>query len=84
MELTLEAEEMDAIQWWIDAIYGMHPDLKGHSGGMMPLGKGAEASKLRQHMINLRSSTDSEIIRVDDHMTGALCTLRFLGVRFSR
>ena len=32
-----------------------------------------------RHRINLRSSTDSETIWVDDHMPGVLWTLSFLG-----
>ena len=59
MELTLEEESMDTIRWWIDAEYGMHQDLKGHSGGMMSPGKCASASKLSRHSINSRSSTES-------------------------
>ena len=28
MELNLEAETVDTTQWWIEAAYGMYPDLK--------------------------------------------------------
>ena len=59
IELTLEAESIYTIQWWIDVAYGVHPDLKGHSRGMISLGKSAAASKSSKHMINLRSSTKS-------------------------
>ena len=63
---------MDTIWWWIDAAYGVHLDLKGHLGGMMLLGKCAAASKLISHRINSRSSTDSEIIGVDNYMPSVL------------
>ena len=36
-------------------------------------------SKLIMHRINFRSSTELEIIGVDDHMPSVLWTLRFLG-----
>ena len=78
IELTLEAESMDTIRWWIDAAYGVHPDLKGYSGGMMSLGKGAASRKSIRHKINPRGSTKSWLIGVDDHMPGVLWTLRFL------
>ena len=57
----------------------MHPDLKGHSGDMMLLGKGAAARKSSKHRINLRSSTESEIIGVDNHMIEFLWTLWLRG-----
>ena len=69
---------MTKINWWIDAAYGVHDDLRGHSGGMMSLGKGAMASRSSKHKINSRSSTEAEIIGVDDHMSSVLWTLRFL------
>ena len=79
MDLTLKADLVDTIQWWIDTAYGMHLDMKGHSGGIMSLGKGAVYSKLSRHRINLRSSTKSDIIGVDNHIPGVLWALRFLG-----
>ena len=77
--MTLGAESMDAIRWCIDAAYGVHLDLKGHSRGMMSLGKGATDRKSSNNSINSRSSTQLVIIGVDDHMPGVLWTLRFLG-----
>ena len=70
---------MYTIRWWINAEYGVHPDLKGHSGGTMSLGKGAAASKSIRHRIKSRSFTESEIIGVDNTIPGVIWTLRFLG-----
>ena len=53
--------------------------MKGHSGGIRLFRKGAEASKSRKYMINYRRSTESEIIGVDDHLSGVFWMLRFLG-----
>ena len=78
LKLTLKASSMDTVRWWIDAAYGVHKDMRGHSGGMMSMGKGAMASKSSKHKINSRSSTEAEIIGVDDHMSGVLWTLKFL------
>jgi hypothetical protein len=41
MPLTLEANNLHIIKWWVDASYDVHPDMKRHTGGMMTLGKGA-------------------------------------------
>ena len=59
MELTLDAESMDAIWWWIDATYYAYPYLKGHSRGMMSVGEGATSNKSIKHRINSRRPTDS-------------------------
>ena len=78
LRLTLEASSMTKISWWIDAAYGVHDDMRGHSGGMMSFGRGAVGSRSSKHKINSRSSTEAEIIGVDDHMSSVLWTLRFL------
>ena len=46
---------------------------------MMLFGKSAADSKSSNRRINLRISTESEIIEVDNHMPGILWALRFLG-----
>ena len=30
--LDLTADDLGIAQWWLDAAYNVHPDLKGHSG----------------------------------------------------
>jgi hypothetical protein len=41
LPLTLEASNTKMMQWWVDASYGVHPDMKIHTGGVLLLGKGA-------------------------------------------
>jgi hypothetical protein len=38
--LTLEANTLSVIKWWVDASYAVHPDMKSCTCGMMTLGKG--------------------------------------------
>jgi len=40
MPLTLEADNMSIIKWWVDASFAVHPDMKSHTGSTMMLGKG--------------------------------------------
>ena len=72
MELTLEADSTDTIIWLIRTAYDVHPDLKCCSKGMMSLGKGAAARKLRRHRINPRNSPESDIIGFYNHVPGVL------------
>ena len=66
MKLTLSVDSMNTIHWWVDASYGTHWDCKGYTGMMMSLGKGALMSFLCKQKLNARSSTESELIGIDD------------------
>jgi hypothetical protein len=41
LPLTLAADGSGLVQWWIDASFAVHQDMKGHTGGTMTLGKGS-------------------------------------------
>ena len=66
------------IKWWIDGSHNVHPDCRGHTGAMMSLGKGAVASYSRKHKLNTKSSTESEIVSVDQVMPEVCWTYNFL------
>lgn len=76
--LTLEGDDLTAIQWWVDASYATHADMRGHTGAIMTLGKGAAyATSVRQKLV-ARSSTESELIGVYDVLPQVLWTRNFL------
>lgn len=78
MPLVLEADDMQLIKWWVDASFAVHPDMKGHTGGVMSLGKGAVyATSTRQKLVT-RSSTEAELVGVYDVMPQILWTRHFL------
>ena len=66
MKLTLSVDSLSTICWYVDASYGAHMDLKGHTGMMMSLGRGAVMSFSRGQKLNVRSSTECELVGVDD------------------
>ena len=37
MALTIQADNMHVVKWWVDASFAVHRDLKSHTGGMMTL-----------------------------------------------
>jgi hypothetical protein len=77
--LTLEADSMTGIQWWIDAAYAVHPDMKSRTGGTMTLGKGSVYSSSIRQKLNTRSSTEAELVAVNDMMMSmVLWTRMFL------
>lgn len=40
-KLMLEADDLQALQWWVDASFTVHWDMKSHTGGCFRFGKGA-------------------------------------------
>jgi hypothetical protein len=78
LPLTLEANSLENIQWWVDASYGVHADCKSHTGGTMSLGKGAIYSASVRQKLNTKSSTEAELVGVDDMMSMILWTRQFL------
>ena len=78
LKLILTAEDMSVVKWWIDASYAQHWDSKGHTGGMMSLGKGAVTSKSNKQKIQGRSSTEDEIIGVFDMLPQVIWSLYFI------
>ena len=41
MPLTLAATDPHVIQWWLDASFAVHPDMKSHMGETMSMGRGS-------------------------------------------
>jgi hypothetical protein len=66
MPLNLSIDNLQYTRWFVDSSHGVHADCRGHTGAGMTLGKGAVMSSSRKQKINTRSSTESEIVGVDD------------------
>ena len=76
--LTLETDKLMNIYWWVDASFAVHPDAKSHTGGTMSLGGGLIYSASRKQKLNTRSSTEAELVGVDDMMAQVLWTRYFM------
>jgi len=65
--MTLTIEPGDRPKWWVDSSYAVHPDMKSHTGIYMTLGtKGATYMSSCKQKINTKSSTEAELVAVDD------------------
>jgi len=76
--LTLEVDKELCIRWWIDASFGVHPDKRSHTGATMSLGKGSPISSSTKQKLNTRSSTEAELVGVDDSMALVVWSRNFL------
>jgi len=80
-ELTLTIELGTNAQWWVDSSYAVHPDMHSHSGIMMTLGKGATYSTSCKQKLNTKSSTEAELVAIDDAMGQVLWTRHYLAAQ---
>ena len=55
--------------WNIDASFAVHDDCKSHTGASLTLGHGSVLSMSCKQKINTKSSTEAELVGVDDAMT---------------
>jgi hypothetical protein len=76
--LTLSADSLSDIIWYIDASHQTHHDCKGHTGSILTFGHGATTSSSNKHKIPSKSSTESEIIGLHDKASDVLWTRYFL------
>jgi hypothetical protein len=76
--LTLEADDRIDIKWWINASFAIHPDMKSHTDGTLSLGKGSVYNLWRKQRLNTKSSTEAELMGVDDGMPLVVWTRNFI------
>jgi hypothetical protein len=78
MPLMLKAEDINIIKWYVDASFAVHPNMKSHTGGVFTLGKGVIYGTSTKQKINTKSSTEAELVGVNDLMPQILWTRYFL------
>ena len=79
--LTLEADNLSVVKWWVDALSAVHADMRSHTGASMSLGKGAIYGTSTRQKLNSKSSTEAELIGVSDVMSQILWTMYFMAAQ---
>ena len=70
--MTLYANDNQCLYWYIDAVFACHVDMKGHTGTIFTLGKGAIMSDSTKQKSNTRSLTKSELAGIDEKISKIL------------
>ena len=81
LPLILRADSATVVKWWVDGSHAIHPNMRGHSGGCVSLGMGMLITGLSKQKLNMRSSTEMELVTADDFMPQILWTNLFLEVQ---
>jgi hypothetical protein len=78
LRLTLSADSLTNIVWYVDASHQLHDDCKGHTGSILTFGRGATTSTSTKQKIPSKSSCESKLIGLYDKVSDVLWTRHFL------
>jgi hypothetical protein len=78
LKLTLSADSLSSIQWFVDTSHQTHNDCKRHTSAFLTFGKGATTCSSNKQKLNTKSSTETEIVAVYDKSGDILWTRNFL------
>ena len=78
LSLTLKADAMNVIQWWVDASFATHPNCHSHTGATLSFGKGSVYLMPSKQKLNTQSSTEAELVAINDVLSMILWTRLFL------
>jgi hypothetical protein len=76
--LTLGADDIGMMKTWVDASYAVHQDMKSHTGGVVSFGIGAVMSKSSKQKLNVKSSTEAELVGASDYLPYPIWAKKFL------
>jgi hypothetical protein len=76
--LILGSNNEGMIMWYVDASFDVHPNMCMYTGGGMTMGRGFPISVSTKQKLNTKSSTENELLGVDNMMPIILWTCYFL------
>ena len=62
------ANSLQEVYTWIDAAYGVHDGMRSHTGGVISLVTGTMHQKSSVQKLNVKSSTEAEIVGTSEYM----------------
>ena len=78
MGMVLEVRGTPTSTAYVDASYGVHPDMKSHTGCLVTLGAGSIYAKSGTQKLNTKSSTEAELVGMSDSGDQIIWTRNFL------
>jgi hypothetical protein len=78
MPLILSVNGSGILKWWVDASFAVHPNMHGHSGGGLSLGRGFPIVSSTKQKLNTQNSTETTIMGAGDFMPAICCTHHFM------
>ena len=78
LPLILSIDKSGNINWYIDAEFMVHTDMRSHTGGLITIGTGRAYVQSRKQKLNTKNSTEASIVAVDDVLTQVIWIHYFL------
>ena len=76
--LTLSADDLKVIKWYVDASFTVHSDFKSHTGVFITMGQVGMQSVSREKKLNTRRITEAGLVAVDGASVYILWTMLFI------
>ena len=77
-ERIMSATTLKTLFTWVDALYGVHPDMRSHTVGTMSLGWGVLNTISAKQKLNTKSTTESEVVGTFDYLPKNIWATMFL------
>ena len=78
IKITLRINSLDVVRWLIDASYNTHENCRGHTGVTMSLGQGVVLILSLHQKLNLKSSTEWELVGAHDGLSLVFWSKKFI------
>jgi hypothetical protein len=72
------ADSLLQMKTWVDASYAAHADMKSHTGGVVSFGTGVLMGKSSKQKLNMKSSTEAELVGASDCLPHAIWARKFM------
>ena len=59
MPSIISVGSLSIMKTYVDVSYAVHPNMRGHSGGLITVGKGVIHTKTNKKNLNTKSSTET-------------------------
>ena len=72
------AHDLKSIFTWIDAAYAVNADMRSQTGGAMSMGLGVLHAKCSKQKLNVKSSTEAELVGTSEYLPYNLWLMMFM------
>ena len=78
MKRVIGGKNMSSIHTWVDAAYAVHENKRSQTGGCLSFGRGMVHTKSSKQKLNTKSSTEAELVGLNDYIPHTLWMNNFL------
>ena len=78
MPRIIGALSLTSLMTYVDASYGVHHDMRGHTGGLITMGVGCIHTKSSKQRLNTKSSCETEVVGTSDYIPWTVWIRRVL------